>query len=70
MSGPLAGLKILELGGIGPGPFAGMLLGDMGAEVLRVDRLGAPDMFPRQFDVTARSRAATTTTRSAAPRWP
>lgn len=59
MSGPLAGLKILELGGIGPGPFAGMLLGDMGAEVLRVDRLGAPDMFPRQFDVTARSRAAT-----------
>lgn len=59
VSGPLEGIRILELSGIGPGPFAAMLLGDMGAEVLRVDRLGTPDMFPRQFDVTARSRAAT-----------
>ncbi|MEU0690705.1 CaiB/BaiF CoA transferase family protein [Streptomyces uncialis] len=37
-SGPLAGLRVLELGGIGPGPFAGMLLADQGAEVIRVDR--------------------------------
>ncbi|MFC4783995.1 CaiB/BaiF CoA transferase family protein [Nocardioides sp. MAHUQ-72] len=37
-SGPLAGLRVLELGGIGPGPFAGMLLGDLGATVTRVDR--------------------------------
>ena len=58
MPGPLTGVKILELGSIGPGPFAAMLLADMGAEVLRIDRLGTPDMFPRQFDVTARSRAA------------
>ncbi len=58
MPGPLAGVKILELGSIGPGPFAAMLLADMGAEVLRLDRLGAPDMFPREFDVTARGRAA------------
>ena len=36
--GPLQGVKIIELGGIGPGPFAGLLLSDMGAEVVRVDR--------------------------------
>src|SRR5580698_5268056 len=38
MTGPLHGFKIIELAGIGPGPFAGMMLADMGAEVLRVDR--------------------------------
>ena len=38
MAGPLAGYRIIELAGIGPGPFAGMMLSDMGAEVLRVDR--------------------------------
>src|SRR5437764_7759985 len=37
--GPLAGVKVVELVGLGPGPFAGMLLADMGAEVLRVDRV-------------------------------
>ncbi|MEV6108339.1 CaiB/BaiF CoA-transferase family protein [Streptomyces sp. NPDC051940] len=37
-AGPLAGVRVLELGGIGPGPFCGMLLGDLGAEVIRVDR--------------------------------
>ncbi|KPI18920.1 Alpha-methylacyl-CoA racemase [Actinobacteria bacterium OK074] len=37
-SGPLAGCRVVELGGIGPGPFAGMLLADLGAEVVRVDR--------------------------------
>ena len=36
--GPLEGLKILEIAGIGPGPFAAMMLSDMGAEVLRIDR--------------------------------
>jgi alpha-methylacyl-CoA racemase len=36
--GPLQGLRVLELGGIGPGPFAAMLLADLGAEVIRVDR--------------------------------
>ena len=36
--GPLDGLKILEIAGIGPGPFASMMLSDMGAEVLRIDR--------------------------------
>ncbi len=38
MAGPLAGVRIVELAGIGPGPFAAMLLSDLGAEVLRVDR--------------------------------
>ncbi len=38
MPGPLSGIKILEIAGIGPGPFAAMLLSDMGAEVLRIDR--------------------------------
>ena len=38
MAGPLKGYRVVELAGIGPGPFAGMMLADMGAEVLRVDR--------------------------------
>ncbi|WP_234326134.1 CaiB/BaiF CoA-transferase family protein [Streptomyces sp. NRRL S-495] len=36
--GPLAGVRVVELAGIGPGPFAAMLLGDLGADVVRVDR--------------------------------
>ncbi|MCU1466982.1 MAG: L-carnitine dehydratase/bile acid-inducible protein, partial [Actinomycetia bacterium] len=46
--GPLAGIKIVELAGIGPGPFAGMLLSDMGADIVRVDR--AQQVNPAQFD--------------------
>src|SRR4051812_20917799 len=38
MSGPLSGIRVLELAGIGPGPFACMILGDLGADVVRVDR--------------------------------
>ena len=38
MSGPLNGYRIIEIAGIGPGPFAAMLLADMGADVIRVDR--------------------------------
>ncbi|MDN5747600.1 MAG: CoA transferase [Pseudonocardia sp.] len=40
MSGPLAGLKVVELAGIGPGPHAAMILADLGAQVVRVDRPG------------------------------
>lgn len=49
MDGPLVGLKVVELAGIGPGPHAAMILADLGADVVRVDRpagglqLGAPD---------------------------
>jgi alpha-methylacyl-CoA racemase len=38
--GPLAGIKVLEFEAIGPGPFSGMMLADMGADVLLVDRTG------------------------------
>ena len=38
MSGPLSGVKVVEIAGIGPGPFAAMMLADMGADVVRVDR--------------------------------
>jgi alpha-methylacyl-CoA racemase len=40
--GPLQGLRVLEIAGIGPGPFCAMMLADMGAEVLRIDRPGPP----------------------------
>ncbi len=40
-TGPLAGIRVIELAGIGPGPFAAMLLADLGAEVIRVDRASA-----------------------------
>jgi alpha-methylacyl-CoA racemase len=46
-SGPLSGLRVLELAGIGPAPFAAMLLGDLGAEVLRVDRPGGTEIDSR-----------------------
>jgi alpha-methylacyl-CoA racemase len=54
MAGPLSGLKIIEFAGIGPGPFCAMLLSDMGAEVIRIDRCGAQG--GSKFDVTARGR--------------
>ena len=38
MAGPLSGIKIVEFAGIGPGPFCGMILADLGAEVIRIDR--------------------------------
>jgi len=41
MTGPLAGIRVVELGGIGPVPFAGMMLSDFGAEIVRVDRPGS-----------------------------
>jgi alpha-methylacyl-CoA racemase len=41
MAGPLAGLRVVELAGIGPGPHAAMILGDLGADVVRVDRPSA-----------------------------
>lgn len=51
--GPLAGLRVVELAGIGPGPFAGMMLADHGAEVIRIDR---PDARHDPFDPLLRSR--------------
>ena len=37
MAGPLSGIKVIEMGGIGPGPVAGMMLADMGADVIKVE---------------------------------
>lgn len=45
--GPLAGIRVVEFAGIGPGPFCAMMLADMGAEVIRIDRTGAdPEPVP------------------------
>jgi alpha-methylacyl-CoA racemase len=60
MKGPLAGLRIIEMAGIGPAPFAAMLLADMGAEIIRVDRRDAADLgLPgreTKFEVLHRGR--------------
>ena len=53
--GPLQGFRVIELAGIGPGPFCGMMLSDMGAEVIRVDRIGGAGNR-RGRDVLARNR--------------
>ena len=52
--GPLSGLKVLEFAGIGPGPFCGMLLSDLGADVVRIDRKG-PGRGAKT-DITGRGR--------------
>ncbi|GLW70521.1 CoA transferase [Kitasatospora phosalacinea] len=56
-SGPLAGVRVLELAGIGPGPFAAMLLADLGADVVRVDRPGGQGLGPDPArDLTNRNK--------------
>jgi len=55
MSGPLSGIRVVELAGLGPAPYACMLLADLGAEVLRVDR-PAPGFGVAAYDVTGRGR--------------
>lgn len=52
--GPLEGIRVIELAGIGPGPFCGMLLSDMGAEVIRIERKGARG--GSKYDVLSRGR--------------
>jgi len=62
MAGPLAGVRVVEMVGIGPCPFAAMMLADMGAEVIRIDRKAAPGehnpypMLGTRHDVMARGR--------------
>jgi alpha-methylacyl-CoA racemase len=56
-AGPLSGVRVIELAGIGPGPFAAMLLADLGAEVIRVDRAAGRGSFPDPAkDMTNRSK--------------
>ena len=52
--GPLNGIKIIEIAGIGPGPFCAMMLADMGADIIRVDRKGNPGLG--KLDLLNRSR--------------
>ena len=58
-TGPLAGIKVLEIASIGPGPMCGMLLADLGAQVLRLDRVepsGLGIERPAQFDLLQRGK--------------
>ena len=58
-AGPLAGVRVIEVAGIGPGPFCAMMLADMGADVLRVDRTGSADLglpVDPRFSVLNRGR--------------
>jgi alpha-methylacyl-CoA racemase len=57
MSGVLSGIRIIELAGIGPAPFAGMMLADHGAAVIRIEREDRPPVIPPEFDILGRSRA-------------
>jgi len=58
VTGPLAGLRVVELAGIGAAPFAGMLLADLGADVVRVDRPGGPALavVPPERDILGRGK--------------
>ena len=58
MPGALDGIRIVELAGIGPAPFAAMMLADHGAAVIRVEREDQPPAIPPQADFFARSRAS------------
>jgi alpha-methylacyl-CoA racemase len=57
-AGPLAGVRVIELGGIGPAPFGCMTLADLGADVIRVDRPGGSEMStaPPESDVLNRGK--------------
>jgi alpha-methylacyl-CoA racemase len=57
MAGVLDGVRVIELAGIGPAPFAAMMLADHGAEVVRVEREGRAPVIPPEFDILARGRA-------------
>ncbi|WP_343602176.1 CaiB/BaiF CoA-transferase family protein [Mycobacterium sp.] len=58
MAGPLTGLRVVELAGIGPGPHAAMILGDLGADVVRIERPGATGGVAR--DAMLRNRRSVT----------
>jgi alpha-methylacyl-CoA racemase len=55
-AGPLAGVKLIELGGIGPGPHAAMVLADLGADVVRVRRPGGLQMPAEELDLLHRGK--------------
>jgi alpha-methylacyl-CoA racemase len=55
-TGPLAGVKVIELGGIGPGPHAAMVLADLGADVVRVRRPGGLQIPAENLDLLHRGK--------------
>lgn len=55
-SGPLQGLKVIEFAGIGPGPFCCMLLSDMGAEIIRIERKGGTAVRDQRVEIDSRGR--------------
>lgn len=58
MGGVLEGIRIVEMAGIGPAPFAGMMLADHGAAVIRIEREDQPPVIPPEFDILGRGRAS------------
>lgn len=59
--GPLSGLKVIEMAGLGPAPFCGMLLADLGAEVLSIQRVISADLgfdVPTRYDLLNRNKQA------------
>ncbi|TIT28171.1 MAG: CoA transferase, partial [Mesorhizobium sp.] len=59
-TGPLAGLTVIEMAGIGPVPLAGLMLSEMGAEVLRIERAGSTQPFlslPDEYDIDRHGRS-------------
>ena len=58
-TGPLRGIKVVEIAGIGPGPHAATILADLGADVIRVEKPGgAASAGPRETDLLTRGRPA------------
>ncbi len=55
-NGPLDGVRIVEISGLGPTPFAAMTLADMGADVIRIARPGAPHLLGLEYDILNRGR--------------
>ena len=58
MTGVLEGVRIVELAGIGPAPFAAMMLADHGATVIRIEREDRGTVIPAEYDILARGRAS------------
>src|SRR5688572_2583609 len=59
-TGPLAGLTVIEMAGLGPVPLAGLMLSEMGAEVLRIERAGSSQPFlalPDEYDIDCHGRS-------------
>ncbi len=56
LKGPLSGIRIVEIAGLGPTPFAAMTLADMGARVIRIDRPGTTHLLGLEYDILKRGR--------------